>query len=119
MSLKKDKESVTVVPLTEPEPTEKPGFQSSDDPRTVYRVLVVEAPVKSGAQVLNFDLTLYAFNAYDASVGDGHELKDGVRVTRRGKKGDTNTRYDFKVMRKAKPAEVKEAKRALTDVAVF
>lgn len=119
LSLKKDKESVMFLPLTEPEPTEKPGFRSDDDARTVYRVLVVEAPVKSGAQVLNFDLTLYAFNAYAASIGEGHELKDVVKVTRRGKKGDTNTRYDFKVMRKAKPAEVKEAKRALTDVAVF
>lgn len=109
VSLTKDGESVDLVLMTDPECTLKDGFKKGDDKRTVYRVLTVSVPVKADSSLRFLDLTLYAFQAYDAQVAEGVEGKKIVTMTRHGSKGDVNTRYAFKVGRSLKPNERKIA----------
>lgn len=118
LALKEDGDVADFVALTEPEPTEKEGFKKGTV-RNVYRVQVVNAPVKAGCNVLTLDLNIFAFNAYAATVGKGHEMKDVVRMTRHGAKGDLDTRYSFGLVRKVKTPELKECKRALKGSSAF
>lgn len=117
VSLKDDGDTVDFIALTEPETTEKDGFKGGEK-RTVYRVQAVVVPVQKGCNALALDLTIFSFNSYAVTPGQGHELKSVIRMTRSGVKGDLATRYSFGIVRKAKPSEVKEAKRALKDATV-
>jgi hypothetical protein len=114
--LKKDKESVDLVALTEPELTEKPGFQGGEK-RTVYRVLVTQFPVEDGGRALNLDLGIFAFNAYLAAIGEDHECKTAFTMTRNGKEGDTNTRYTFKLGKKLGSAAQKLCRKIASEQA--
>lgn len=105
VSLKKDGESVTFIPLSEPEPTTKPGF-SQGTSRQVYRIHVLVLPAGKDAKASSLDLPLRAFEAYAEQVGEGNERKSVVTMKRHGAKGSTETSYTFKVDRKVKSAEV-------------
>lgn len=116
IGLKEDGETVDFVALTEPEPTEKEGFKKGTV-RNVYRVLAVTAPLKPSSRVQSLDLSIFAFNAYAAQVGEGHECREIVRMTRHGAKGDLDTTYSFDTVKKLTPKQVKTAKAILKEIA--
>ncbi len=118
VGLKSDKEFVDLVAVSEPEKTTKPGYQGGD-PRTVYRVLVVSLPVKADSRTRNLDLSVFSFNAYASTIGEGREGKAGFKYTRHGVAGDTNTRYTFKALSKLSPAAVKLCRKIAEECTAF
>lgn len=116
VSLKEDGETVDFVALTEPEPVEKEGFKKGDK-RNIYRILVATAPLKVSSRVQSLDLSIFSFNSYAGQIGEGHESKAIIRMTRHGKKNSLDTAYTFKVVKKLSPKLVKLAKKISKEIA--
>ena len=114
VSLKADGEMAEFIPITEPEPTTKPGMEKGTT-REVYRVHVLSTPAKV-AKPNTLDLTLRAFEKYAEQVGEGHEFKSVIRMVRHGAKDDQSTFYTFTVKGKASPAAVKLAREAMKGI---
>lgn len=117
VSLKDDGEQITFVALTEPVATEKEGFKKGTV-RNVYRVIVALKPLKTESRALSNDLSIFAFNSYATTVGEGHEGKSWVTMTRHGSKGALDTRYSFKLGKVLVAAERKIVKAILKDLDV-
>lgn len=109
LSLKGNGDTVEFVALTEPDPAIKPGIEKGTS-REIYRVFV-KATSKDKPQIL--DMGLRMFEAYEESVGEGHEMKSLVNMTRHGAKGDEDTYYTFVVGAKLTAAKLKPAQAML------
>lgn len=111
VSLKKDKQSVTYVPLTEPAPVEVPGFTQGSVSQK-YRVYVSPAPFTDPGNFLILDMGVKEFAIYADTVSEGDEAKKKFKRTRHGKAKSLDTFYSHDPAGKLSTAESKVVKTA-------